>query len=99
MPLRTGILGLGAEAIPRVCATDGCQTSMVYRQTAASSFRIGRCHLLQSLEERRISAHALLCSPRRKFSIRCSQVLSVHAMIHIVVVLPVHFRNPPAPHT
>src|ERR1700674_694802 len=99
MPLRTEIFGLGAEAIPRVCATDGCQTSVVYRQAAASSFRIGRCHLLQSLEERRISAHALLCSPRLKLSIRCSQFLSVNAMILIVVVLPVHFRNTPASHT
>ena len=43
--------------------------------------------------------HAGLCSPRRKFSIRCSEVRSENVRMLIVVVLSVQFRKTLASHT
>jgi hypothetical protein len=43
--------------------------------------------------------HVGLCSPRRKFSIRCSEVRSENVRMLMVVVLSVQFRKTLASHT
>ena len=76
---------------------DGTQLQEESRQFAQSA-ELGWC-LACSRRTRIRAVHALWCSPRRKFSIRYSEVRSVNAKMLIVVVLSVQFRNTLASHT
>src|ERR1700727_1217978 len=49
--------------------------------------------------QRSVPTQVVLCSPCRKFSIRCSEVRSENARMLMVVVLSVQFKNTLASHT